>query len=165
MSVIKKKHEEPKPSMVSNINSTITNNHNNNKKVDTSLNRKKKKKKHAINTNNSLTRILPFLISIKDTRIAFMLAMVTFFYMVSYFPSILATRNILSNENLFIVYLYLSNAMINPVIYSFMNQTFRKDLIKIVLNSKNIFKKNSQNYNNSVISTYSVGYKRYSVAV
>lgn len=110
-------------------------------------------------STNSYSRIIPFLISNKDTRTALMLFVVTFFYIISYLPSILATRAILPNDNLILVYLYLSNAMVNPLIYSFMNKSFRLDLLKLFTNSKSLFRNSLNSYH----TTYSVG-KKYSVA-
>lgn len=121
---------------------------------------KKIKLKSESDSTHSMSRIIPFLISIKDTRTAFMLFLVTFFYLISYLPSILATRLILPNDNLIIVYLYFSNAMINPIIYSFLNRSFRADLIKLFTNSKSLFRSSLNSYHTS----YSIG-KKYSAAV
>jgi hypothetical protein len=87
----------------------------------------------------SLTRIIPFLITIKDVQTAFMLFVVSIFFIASYTPSILATKSILPNDNLFLIYLYLTNSAVNPIIYSFINRSFRSDLIKLLSKSKPIF--------------------------
>jgi hypothetical protein len=87
----------------------------------------------------SLTRIIPFLITIKDVQTAFMLFVVSIFFILSYTPSILATKSILPNDNLFLIYLYLTNSAVNPIIYSFINRSFRSDLIKLLSKSKPIF--------------------------
>ena len=89
---------------------------------------------------NSISRILPFLISIKDIRTCMMLFVVTFFFIISYFPSILATRALLPNDNLVVVYLYLTNSMLNPLIYSFLNKSFRSDLLKLFKCTKSLFR-------------------------
>lgn len=105
-------------------------------------------KKKATNKNRAIfkrdstinSKIIPFLILIKDTRTAFMLFVVSIVFITCYLPSILATRSLLSNDNLYIVYLYFTNSAINPIIYSFMNRSFRADLIKLFKNkSKPIF--------------------------
>lgn len=76
------------------------------------------------------SKIIPFLVLIRETRTAFMLFVVSIVFIASYLPSILATRSILPNDNLFIVYLYFTNSAINPIIYSFINRSFRADLKK-----------------------------------
>jgi hypothetical protein len=76
------------------------------------------------------SKIIPFLVLIRETRTAFMLFVVSIVFIASYLPSILATRSILPNDNLFIVYLYFANSAINPIIYSFINRSFRADLKK-----------------------------------
>lgn len=80
------------------------------------------------------SRIIPFLILIKETRTAFMLFVISIAFIASYLPSILATRSLLPNDNLYIVYLYLTNSALNPIIYSFMNRSFRSDLRKLFVN-------------------------------
>ncbi len=77
------------------------------------------------------SRIIPFLILIKETRTAFMLFIISIVFIASYLPSILATRSFLPNDNLYLVYLYFTNSAINPLIYSFMNRSFRSDLKKL----------------------------------
>ena len=64
---------------------------------------------------------IPFLILIKDTRIALMLFVVSIVFVATYLPSILATRAILLNDNLYIVYLYFINSASNPFINFFIN--------------------------------------------
>ncbi|CAF1115065.1 unnamed protein product, partial [Brachionus calyciflorus] len=96
-------------------------------------NRKLKKKKINLEHDQTInSKIIPFLILIKETRIALMLFVVSLVFISCYFPSILATRSLLPNDNLLIVYLYFTNSAINPIIYSFMNRSFRSDLIKLL---------------------------------
>jgi len=116
---------------------------------------KKAKIMNEPDSTNSISRILPFLISIKDIRTCMMLFVVTFFFIISYFPSILATRQLLPNDNLIVVYLYLSNSMVNPLIYSFLNKSFRMDLIKLFKSTKNIFR-TSLNSNYSTVGKNNV---------
>lgn len=78
------------------------------------------------------------LISTKDVRTAFMLFVVTFLYIIFFSPSMVATYYSLyfvsPSENqitILIHYLYYMNSAINPMIYCFLNPTFRKDLKKI----------------------------------
>ncbi len=109
-------------------------------------------------STNSISRILPFLISIKDIRTCMMLFVVTFFFIISYLPSILATRALLPNDNLIVVYLYLGNSMLNPLIYSFLNKSFRSDLLKLFNRTKNIFR-------TSLNSNYSTVGKNMTIAI
>ena len=81
----------------------------------------------------SISKKTPLIISIKDIRTAFMLFVVSLLFIVFYLPSILATKFILANDNLFLVYLYFTNSAINPMIYCFMNRSFRSDLLKIFI--------------------------------
>lgn len=83
------------------------------------------------------------LISSKDVRTALMLFVVTFLYILFFSPSMIATyynliqslngRSVLGENDKFILifYLYYMNSAINPMIYCFLNPTFRKDLTKI----------------------------------
>ena len=78
------------------------------------------------------------LISTKDVRTAFMLFVVTFLYILFFSPSMVATYYSLyfispseSQITILIHYLYYMNSAINPMIYCFLNPTFRKDLKKI----------------------------------
>jgi hypothetical protein len=82
------------------------------------------------------SKIIPFLILIKETRTAFMLFVVSIVFIACYLPSILATRSLLPNDNLYIVYLYFCNSALNPIIYSFMNRNFRCDLKKLFLGKR-----------------------------
>ncbi len=88
---------------------------------------------------------IPFLILIKDTRIASMLFVVSIVFVATYLPSILATRSILPNDNLYIVYLYFTNSAANPFINLFINRSFRYDLFRLLKRSKpsfsNVFSK------------------------
>ena len=90
---------------------------------------------------------IPFLILIKDTRIASMLFVVSIVFVATYLPSILATRSILPNDNLYIVYLYFTNSAANPFINLFINRSFRYDLFRLLKKSTPSFsifsKKNS----------------------
>ena len=90
---------------------------------------------------------IPFLILIKDTRIASMLFVVSIVFVATYLPSILATRSILPNDNLYIVYLYFTNSAANPFINLFINRSFRYDLFRMLKKSAPSFsiftKKNS----------------------
>jgi hypothetical protein len=70
-------------------------------------------------------------ISTKDIRTAIMLFVVSFLFIVFYLPSILATNNVVPIDKVFIIYLYFTNSAINPMIYCFMNPTFRSDLVKL----------------------------------
>jgi hypothetical protein len=80
------------------------------------------------------SKIIPFLILIKETRTAFMLFVISTVFIACYLPSILATRSLLPNDNLYIVYLYFCNSAINPIIYSFMSRNFRSELKKLFFN-------------------------------
>jgi len=75
---------------------------------------------------------IPFLILIKDTRIASMLFVVSIVFVATYLPSILATRAILLNDNLYVVYLYFINSAANPLINFFINRSFRYDLFRLL---------------------------------
>lgn len=91
------------------------------------LDRDKKFKRDS--TINS--KIVPFLILIKDTRTAFILFVISILFIITYLPSIMATYSLFFNENLYILYLYFLNSALNPIIYSFMNRNFRADLAKL----------------------------------
>jgi len=82
---------------------------------------------------------IPFLILIKDTRIATMLFFVSLFFVATYLLSILATRSILPNDNLFLIYLYLTNSAGNPFLNFFINRSFRYDLFRLLKKSKPSF--------------------------
>ena len=82
---------------------------------------------------------IPFLILIKDTRIALMLFVVSIVFVATYLPSILATRAILLNDNLYIVYLYFINSASNPFINFFINRSFRYDLFRLLKKSRPSF--------------------------
>ncbi len=88
---------------------------------------------------------IPFLILIKDTRIASMLFVVSIVFVATYLLSILATRSILPNDNLYIIYLYFTNSAANPFINLFINRSFRYDLFRLLKKSKpsftNVFNK------------------------
>jgi hypothetical protein len=88
---------------------------------------------------------IPFLILIKDTRIASMLFVVSLVFVATYLLSILATRSILPNDNLYIIYLYFTNSAANPFINLFINRSFRYDLFRLLKKSKpsftNVFNK------------------------
>ena len=91
-------------------------------------------------------------ISTKDLRTAFMLFVVTFLYIAFYFPSIAATYLALFQiqiipYNLYINYLYCSSSAINPMIYCFMNPTFRADLIKLFFKRGFLFNKCANHVN------------------
>ena len=101
------------------------------------LNRDQQKFKRDPTINS---KIVPFLILIKDTRTAFILFVISIVFILTYMPSILATHSLLPNDNLYILYLYFSNSALNPIVYSFINRNFRSELIKLFLNkSKPIF--------------------------
>lgn len=82
---------------------------------------------------------IPFLILIKDTRMACMLFVVSIVFVATYLPSILATRAILLNDNLYIVYLYFINSATNPIINFFINRSFRYDLLRLLKKSRPSF--------------------------
>jgi hypothetical protein len=82
------------------------------------------------------SKIIPFLILIKETRTAFMLFVISIVFIACYLPSILATRSLLPNDNLYIVYLYFCNSALNPIIYSFMNRNFRSELHKLFFSKR-----------------------------
>nr|QVK45738.1 G protein-coupled receptor [Proales similis] len=84
------------------------------------------------------TRTIPFLILIKETQTALTLFVVSIVFIASYLPSILATRSYLPNDNLFIIYLYFVNSAANPLIYSFLNRSFRADLMNLFVKKPSI---------------------------
>ena len=63
-----------------------------------------------------------------------MLFVVTFTFIICYLPSWLMAFKVM-DLNVVVFYLYFSNHIVNPVIYAFMNPTFRKNL-KSLLRSK-----------------------------
>ncbi len=104
-------------------------------------------KRRSKQTNASTTTRT--FISSKDIRTAVMLFVVTFLYILFFSPSMIATYynlirslNVTEDEGhdeisfvdgpfILIFYLYYLNSAINPIIYCFLNNTFRKDLKKI----------------------------------
>ena len=82
-------------------------------------------------SSNSISKILPFLLSIKDIRTALMLFIVTVLFIVSYLPSILVSREYIKNSA-YLFYLYFTNSAINPIIYSFLNKSFRLEIYKFM---------------------------------
>ena len=128
------------------------------KKVKRSSAATKFKRDSTINS-----KIVPFLILIKDTRTAFILFVISILFIITYLPSIMATHGIFSNDNLYVIYLYFLNSALNPIIYSFMNKNFRSELIKFFMKkSKPIFSASrfssfnvfSGNNNNSEMKTF-----------
>jgi hypothetical protein len=85
------------------------------------------------NKNNEIKakKLIFYLVSIKDIKLALMLFVVSFLFILFYFPSILATHQIVQHDNLFIIYFYFTNSAINPIIYCFLNSNFRSDLMKL----------------------------------
>ena len=69
-----------------------------------------------------------------NIRTAAMLFVVTFTFIICYLPSWLMAFKVM-DLNVVVFYLYFSNHIVNPVIYAFMNPTFRKNL-KSLLRSK-----------------------------
>ena len=65
---------------------------------------------------------------IANIKTAAMLSIVTLVFAVSFMPSLAMTVYILP-YNITIFYMYFTNNVANPVIYSFMNSTFRKRLV------------------------------------
>jgi hypothetical protein len=107
---------------------------------------KSSKQVHFESEQKIESNAIPFLILIKDTRIASMLFVVSLFFVATYLLSILATRSILPNDNLYIVYLYFTNSAANPLLNFFINRSFRYDLFRLLKKSKptfsNVFNKN-----------------------
>ena len=66
-----------------------------------------------------------------NIKTAMMLFVVTLVFIVSFLPSWLTAHEILP-FNYIVFYMYFSYNVANPVIYAFMNQTFREDLKKMV---------------------------------
>jgi hypothetical protein len=140
----KKQNESDSPNTKSCVKTKTQRNFNNNNlrknQTSTSFLSKSFKKKNPRHNKRAISlfkrestfnsKIIPFLVLIRETRTAFMLFVVSIVFIAFYLPSILATRSILPNDNLFIVYLYFTNSAINPIIYSFINRSFRADLKK-----------------------------------
>ncbi|ESO91255.1 hypothetical protein LOTGIDRAFT_153686 [Lottia gigantea] len=68
-----------------------------------------------------------------NIRTAFMLFVVTVVFIIAFLPSWLMAKRLIQ-FNIIIFYMYFVYNVANPVIYSFMNQTFRKEL-------KNVFQR------------------------
>ncbi|XP_021349872.1 uncharacterized protein LOC110448130 [Mizuhopecten yessoensis] len=64
---------------------------------------------------------------IKTTQVLFI---VTLVYVISFLPTFLMSNNVIPNHRV-IYYLYFINNASNPIIYSFMNQRFRKEVAKL----------------------------------
>ena len=106
---------------------------------------------HSVMRKRSITNT-KHVISTKDIRTAFMLFVVSFLFLVFYLPSIVTTYLDLFQVpnipyNLYITYLYFSNSAINPMIYCFLNPTFRADLIKLFFKRGFLFNKCANHVN------------------
>lgn len=66
-----------------------------------------------------------------NLKTAAMLFVVTVVFVVTFLPAFLMVLLIVPN-NAIVFYLYFANNVANPVIYSFMNQNFRNDLLKLI---------------------------------
>ena len=121
-------------------------------------------RRHSLNYTKQM-------ISKKDIRTAFMLFVISFLFISSYTPPMIATYISLlkqeentpkpaietnlestiattvnppesdSYEHIFMHYLYFCNSAINPIIYCFLNPNFRKDLIKLFFRRGFIYSK------------------------
>ena len=65
-----------------------------------------------------------------NLKTAAMLFVVTVVFVVTFLPAFLMVLELVPN-NVIVFYLYFANNVANPVIYSFMNQNFRNDLLKL----------------------------------
>lgn len=65
-----------------------------------------------------------------NLKTAAMLFVVTVVFVVTFLPAFLMVLQLVPN-NVIVFYLYFANNVANPVIYSFMNQNFRNDLLKL----------------------------------
>jgi hypothetical protein len=76
-------------------------------------------------TNSNMTSLSRF--KVKDVRTALMLFTVSALFIITYFPAILMTYEVIQ-FNFLVFFLYFTSTAINPIIYCFMNPCFRKDL-------------------------------------
>lgn len=77
----------------------------------------------------------------KDWQVAKMFFLVTVIFVLSWIPWVLSTLEII-DYNLFYSNLYMLNNIINPIIYSFLSKSFRKDFFLLAKNlkkNKNLF--------------------------
>lgn len=65
-----------------------------------------------------------------NLKTAAMLFVVTVVFVVTFLPAFLMVLQLVPS-NVIVFYLYFANNVANPVIYSFMNQNFRNDLLKL----------------------------------
>jgi len=68
-----------------------------------------------------------------NVKTAAMLFVVTVFFVISFVPSWLMGLKLIA-FNRIVFYLYFVNNVCNPIIYAFMNRTFREDLVQLVKN-------------------------------
>lgn len=115
--------------------------HGTNNKIITSILKQSKTRKSFLNTNVAIKRAKPFLVSIKEIRILLMLFLINVSFVFSYLPSILSSRNIIQDQNIYLFYLYLANSATNPIIYLIMMKSYRSDLQKMFrkITSKSFF--------------------------
>ena len=103
-----------------------------NNKIITSILKNNKARRSNLNTSITIKMAKPFLVSIKEVRILLMLFLINVSFVFSYLPSILSSRNIIQDQNIYLFYLYLANSATNPIIYLIMMKSYRSDLQKML---------------------------------